>query len=175
LPFLALIGYPSLPMTAVALSKPEIVTRLVEIHTVRRALDAEESELLARLQRPKRDKDRPIELTFGKNIISWGNGQALPIRGKGYRFLKALYFADGMRLKEEILGRIVWGNNVLNHRNFTRYVLWLSEKLEKAHFPYRLIPAKSKEKIKTIENPNGGKPTKARVQSEIIGIKLGGK
>jgi len=161
-------------MTAVAFTNPEIVTRLVEIHTVRRTLDAEESELLARLQRPKRDKERPIELTFGKNIISWGNGQALPIRGKGYKFLKALYFADRMRLKEETLGRIVWGNEVLNHRNFTRYVLRLAERLEKAHFPYRLIPAKSKERIKTVENPNGGKPTKERIQSEIIGVKLGG-
>jgi len=162
-------------MTAVALSKPEIIARLVEIHLARKAFDIEEGELLARLQRPKKDKDRPIELTFGKNIISWGNGQALPIKGKGYKFLKALYYADGMRLKEEILGRIVWDNDTPNHRNFTRYVLWLSEKLEKAHFPYRLIPAKSKEKIKTIENPNGGKPTKERIQSEIIGAKLGTK
>jgi hypothetical protein len=36
--------------------------------------------LWTRLQRPK--GNRPIELTFGKNIITWGSGQVLYIKGK---------------------------------------------------------------------------------------------
>ena len=162
-------------MSTVSQSKQEIVARLLEIHNARRAFDIEEGELLARLQRPKGDTARPIELFFGKNTIGWDNGKVLYIKGKGYKFLKALYFANGMRLTVASLGKIVWGNEVLKHRNFTRYVLWLSEKMEKAQFPYRLLPAKSKGRIKTVKNPNGSKPTKKRIQPEIIGIRLHGK
>ena len=159
-------------MSTVSLTKPEILARLLEIHTARLAFDHEEADLWARLQRPKGNTKRPIELTFGKNTIAWGNGQVLYIKGKGYKFIRALYYANGMRLTVSKLGKMVWGNEVLNHRNYTRYLLWLSEKLEKAQFPYRLLPAKSKERVETIEKTEKGKPAKKRIQSEIIGARL---
>jgi len=162
-------------MSTVSLTKPEIVARLLEIHVARKAFDIEEGELLAILQQPKGNTKRPIELTFGKDIITWGNGQALAVRGKGYRFIKALYFANGMRLKRETLGRIVWDNDLPSHRNFVRYILWLSGKLEKGQFPYRLLPVKSKERIESVDKPDGGKPIKKRIQSEIVGTRLGAK
>jgi len=164
--------FPYSPMSTVSLSKPAILARLLEIHTARLTLDREEADLWARLQKPKGDKGRNVPLTFGKNTITWGDGQVLYIKGKGYQFLKALYFSKGMRLTVAKLGKMVWGNEVLNHRSFTRYVLWLSEKLEKAQFPYRLLPAKSKERVETIEKPESGKPVKKRIQSEIVGIRL---
>ena len=43
--------------------------------------------------------DKHCKLFFGKNVITWGNGQALYFRGKGYLFVKALYEADGMQLE----------------------------------------------------------------------------
>ena len=159
-------------MTAVSLSKPEIVARLLEIHVARKAFDIEEGELLARLQRPKGNTARPIELTFGKNIITWDNGQALSIRGKGFRFIKTLYYASGMRLKRERLGKMVWDNEMPNHHNFKEFIRKTAMKLEKALFPYRLIPVKSKEKVQNTGKTRNGKPEKVRIQSEIIGAKL---
>jgi DNA-binding response OmpR family regulator len=159
-------------MTAVALSKPEILARLWEIHSVRLGLDREEAELWTRLQKPKRNKAIPIELTFGKDIIQWGNGGALSIKGKGYKFVKSLYDADGMRLKRERLGMLVWKNDCVRQNTFLVFLHWLSEKLDEGQFPYRLIPIKSKERIEIVKYKMGEKPVKKRIQSEIIGAKL---
>jgi len=159
-------------MAIIALSRHEIIIRLVDIHTIRRELITEESELLARLQRPKGDKNKPpVELTFGKGVISWGNGQALPIRGKGYKFLKALYYADKMRSKEATLDKIVWKGKV-NHRTFTVFVRRLAERLEGAKFPYQLLPVESKPAVKPTGQTKNEKPVLRFVPCEIIGVRL---
>jgi len=159
-------------MTTDLLSTPEIVSRLLEIHTARKTFDHEEAELLARLNRQKITRRKPVPLTFGENFITWENGQALAIKGKGYKFVKALYEADKMRLKRETLGLIVWNCDLVRQNTFLVFLHWLSEKLERVHFPYRLIPIKSKEKIKIMAHKERGKPVKKRIQSEIIGAKL---
>jgi hypothetical protein len=158
-------------MSTVTLSKPEILARLVEIHSFHRELYVEETELLARLQRPKGNTVRPVELTFGKDMILWGQGQVLAIKGKGYRFIKALYYADGMRLKEATLDKQIWKGKV-THRTFTRYIHRLAEKLEKAKFPYRLQPIESKPKVKTNGKFRHNKPDLHFVPPEIIGARL---
>jgi hypothetical protein len=158
-------------MTAVALSKPEIIARLMEIHSVRFGLDLEEAELWGRLQRPKREISRPVPLTFGKDIITWGDGQALVIRGKGYKIVKALYKADNMRLTEETLDRIVW-NGKVSHPTFTKYILRLAEKLEQANFPYQLLPMESEPKVETTGEVRNGKPIKRFIDAVIIGVRL---
>ena len=152
-------------------SKSEIVARLLEIHAAREALGVEESELLTRLQKPKGDIVKPVPLIFGKNIITWEGGTALYIKGKGHKFLKALYEADKMRLKEATLDKIVWDGNV-KHRNFREFVRRLVERLEKAKFPYRLLPVESKPKVESTEKTRIGKPSLHFVPSEIIGVKL---
>ena len=90
------------------LSQSEIVARLLEIHTVRKTFDAEEEELLARLQKQRSDVVKPVPLFFGKNIITWGDRQALVIKGKGYKLVRVLYEADKMRLKEATLDKLIW-------------------------------------------------------------------
>jgi len=159
-------------MSTVSLTKPEILARLLEIHTARLAFDREEADLWARLQQPKGNTKRPIELTFGKNTIAWGNGQVLYIKGKGYKFIRALYYANGMRLKRDRLGRLVWDNDCVRQNTFIVFLHRLSEKLEMARFPYRLRPVKSKEQVQDTGKIRNGKPDKVRMQSEIMGAKL---
>ena len=69
------------------LSKPEIVARLQEINAEQVRLSGEAEELLTHLQKTRRSAKPPIPLTFGNNVITWGGGQALAIKGKGYIFL----------------------------------------------------------------------------------------
>jgi len=158
-------------MTTVQCSQPEIVARLWEIHTARKAFDAEETELLTRLQRTKGNTVKPVPLLFGKNVISWGNGQALVIRGKGYKLVKALYEAKKMRLKEAVLDQIIWKGTV-KHSTFVESVRRLAEKLEIGQFPYRLLPVKSMPKVESSGETHKGKPTLRYVPAEIIGVKL---
>ena len=159
-------------MSTVPQTKSEILARLLEIHTARLTFDREEADLWARLQKPKGNTPRPKELTFGKDIVTWGDGQALAIKGKGYRLIKALYFANGMRLKVATLGRVVWDNDVPKHRSFKEFIRKIAAKLETALFPYRLIPVKSREKVRNTGKLRKGKPEKRRIQSEIIGARL---
>jgi hypothetical protein len=158
-------------MTAVPLSQSEIVAELLEIQAERRRLDEREMELLTLLQKPKKGLRKPVLLTFGKNIISWEGG-ALSITGRGYKFVKALYDADGMRRKEATLGRLVWGQEP-KHHTFRELARWLAEKLEKAKFPYQLLPLMSKEKtVPTGEKHSDGKPKLKHLRPVIIGVKL---
>jgi hypothetical protein len=72
----------------------------------------------------------------------------LYIKGKGYLFVKALYEADGMQLEIADLEDLVWKvdekKNVEMVTSSTFRVLLhrLSTKLEKAKFPYRLLPTR---------------------------------
>lgn len=142
---------------------------------IRKELLLEEAELFGRLQKPKKNSLSPsVPLTFGINVITWENGQALVIKGKGYKFVKALYEADKMRLREATLDRLIWKDNV-NHCNFKVFIRRLAEKLEKAKFPYRLLPVKSKPKVKqTRKKYKGNKPEMVFIPPEIIGVKLHG-
>ena len=159
-------------MTAVKPSQSEIVARLLEIHAARKVLDIEQTELLARLKNQGKTIEKPVPLAFGENAVTWGDGQVLVIRGKGYKFIKALYESDKMRIKKQQLERHVWGKDKVKHHTFTVLLHWLSEKLEIAKFPYRLLPTRSKEQIITVEHKEGEKPVKKRLQSEITGAKL---
>jgi len=159
-------------MTAVPLSQPGIVAELLAIQAERRRLDKREMELLTLLQEPKKDSEKPVLLAFGRNVIRWEGG-ALPIRGKGYKFVKALYEADQMRQKVRTLGKKVWNNPVVKQHTFIVALHWLAEKLEKAKFPYRLLPVRSQERFEVMERKKGKKPVTKRIQSEIIGAKLG--
>ena len=170
-------------MTAPPLSKSEILAELLEIQAERRQiadavkrLDDREMELLTRLQSPKKATKKHIPLTFGKNIITWDGG-GLAIKGKGYKFVKVLYDAKKMRLKEATFDRLVWNNKLPSHDAFKEYIRWLATKLEKAKFPYRLIPVKSKGQIKSFLNPNSddGKPLQKWIDPGIIGAKLATK
>jgi len=159
-------------MTAVPLSQSEIVARLLEIKVARRAFDVEEDELFALLHQKKKRPAPPVPLTFGKNVITWG-GSALPIKGKGYKFIKVLYEADKMRLKEATIGRIVWGRDKEpNHPAFKEFTRWLAEKLEKAKFPYQLRHVMSKGNVKRTGKMRREKPIKVFVPPEIIGVRL---
>jgi hypothetical protein len=169
--------------TGALLSTPEIAARLLEIHTARKTFDVEEAELLARLQKPKNDTVKPARLTFGKNIIAWGNGKALAIKGKGYLLVKVLYEADEMQLSIADLEKFVWqvkDNNedkTVKQNTFLVCLRRLSEKLEKAKFPYRLLPTRSQERIENngeIWKDKSGieKPGRKRFRSEITGAKL---
>ena len=160
-------------MTARPLSKSEIVAELLEIKAEQRRLGNRETELLTLLQNPKKKgAKKSVPLTFGKDVITWDRG-ALVIKGKGYKFVKALYDADKMRLKRELLGKVVWNDSLVNRHTFIVLFHWLSEKLEKAKFPYRLIPVKSKSRVETTLEIRKNKPVKKLIQSEIIGVKLG--
>lgn len=150
----------------------EIVSRLLEIHATRQALLQEETELLIRLQKAKEHTHPPVPLTFGNNVITWGNGQALVIKGKGYRFVQILYAAKRMRLKEETLDRLIWKSK-LNHCNFKVFIHRLAEKLEQSQFPYRLLPVMSKPKIEQSGDKNkNDKPERVYIPAEMIGVKL---
>ena len=167
-------------MTASPLSKSDIVAELLKIQAERekiadavKRLDDREMELLTRLQNPKKATKKHIPLTFGKNVITWDGG-ALAIRGKGYAVIKALYDAKKMRLREATLCPIVWsdGDSADNHDNFKELIRWLSEKLEKAKFPYRLLPVMRRERVENTGEMRNGKPVKKRIRSGIIGVKL---
>jgi hypothetical protein len=158
-------------MNTSSLSSEEIVIRLREIHSARRAFDVEESELLDQLQKIKSTPNKPVLLTFGKNVITWGNDSALVIKGKGYQMLKALYYADKMRLKESTLDKLIWEGRV-KHEAFVEYVRRLAEKLEREKFPYRLLPARSQPKVRPTGDIRKGKPILHFVPSGIIGVKL---
>ena len=100
----------------------------------------------------------------------------MAIKGKGYRLIKALYHAEGMRLKRDKLGLLVWNNDCVRQNTFIVFLHRLSEKLEMARFPYRLLPVKSKERIEnngeTWKDKSGTKkPGKKRLQYEIMGAK----
>jgi hypothetical protein len=171
------VGCLFFPMSAVSLSQPEIISRLLEIHATRKAFVVEETKLLAQLQESKNRGSKNntslrVPLTFGKNAITWGEGQVLAIRGKGYKFVKALYEANKMRLKEDTLAKLVWEHKNPTHHNFKEFVRSTAEKLERAKFPYRLLPVMSKEKTEDTGKTHKGKPLLRRVQPEIIGVKL---
>ena len=170
-------------MSSLPLSKSEIVAELLKIQAERRQLadatkrlDDREMELLTRLQSPKKAAKKHIPLKFEKNAITWDGG-VLAIRGKGYTVIKVLYEAKKMRLKEAALDQLVWNNELPSHDAFKEYIRWLATKLEKAKFPYRLIPVKSKGKIKAFLNPNSddGKPLQKWIEPGIIGAKLATK
>ena len=170
-------------MSVIPLSKSEIVAELQEIQAERqkyadaiKRLEDRETELLTLLQNPKKATRKHVPLTFGKNVITWDN-EALAIKGKGYKFVKALYEARKMRLKEATLDRLVWNNELSSHDAFKEYMRWLATKLEKAKFPYRLIPVKSKGQIKSFLNPDSdaGKPLQKWIEPGIIGAKLATK
>ena len=137
------------------------------------ALDKEELEILTGKVRP----EKPVSLTFSKNVIRWEDG-ALAISGKGYRFVKALYEANDMRLEIAVLEEIVWKDDmeekgkVIRQNTFRVALLRLAEKLERAKFPYRLLPERSKEKHEVVKRKPEDKPTTKRIQSEIIGARL---
>jgi hypothetical protein len=170
-------------MTAAASQlQPENIVRLYAINAERRelrvrldALDQEEHEILT----GKQFTEKPIPLTFGKKIITWKGG-ALPIKGKGYKFVQALYEADGMEHDIPTIEEIVWRQEisgeskvVIKHNTFRVALCRLAETLERADFPYRLFPVMSEEKIEIVERAIGKKPTTKRIQSEIIGVRLG--
>ena len=165
-------------MTAVVLSQSEIVAELLAIQAERRRFDERETELLTLLQNPQNGTKKPVLLRFGKNVITWEGG-ALAIGGKGYKFVKALYEADGMELDIEALEEFVWQNDVeekgkvIRQNTFRVALLRLSEKLERAKFPYKLLPERSKEKNEIVVREVGKKPITKRIQSEIIGARLG--
>ena len=170
-------------MYSLPLSKSEIVAELLEIQAERekiadavKRLDDREIELLTRLQDPKKATKKHIPLIFGKNVITWDGG-GLAIKGKGYKFIKALFEAKKMRLKEAALDQLVWNNELPSHDAFKEYIRWLATKLEKAKFPYRLIPVKSKGQIKSFLNPNSddGRPLQKWIEPGIIGATLATK
>jgi len=166
------------PMTAAPLSQPDIVAELFEIQAERRRLDERATELLMLLHKPRKDQKRPITLIFGKNVIRWDGG-ALAISGKGYKFVKALYEADEMQLEIAALEELVWQGDIeekgmiVKQHTFVVALQRFSEKLEKEKFPYKLLPVRSKEKYEIMERKTGKKPIAKRIQSEIIGAKLG--
>jgi len=132
-------------------------------------LDQMEQKLLTG---KKRAAETPIELRFDKNVIIWDGG-ALPIKGLGYKFVQTLYEANDRKRTVRMLGKQVWGNSLVKQNTFIVFIHWLSAKLEKANFPYRLLPIKSKERYEaTGEKFKSGKPKRKRIQSEIIGVKL---
>ena len=148
------------------LSQTKITERLI-------ALDQKEQEILTGKVRP----EKPVSLTFSKNVIRWEGG-ALAISGKGYRFVKALYEANEMRLEIAVLEEIMWKDDmeekgkVIRQNTFRVALLRLAEKLERAKFPYRLLPERSKEKHEVVKRKPEDKPTTKRIQSEIIGARL---
>jgi hypothetical protein len=172
--FVAVLGFDclSFPMPVASPSQPEIISRLLEIHAARKAFIVEEKKLLTHLQESKNKTCNHVPLAFGKNAITWGEGQVLVIRGKGYKFVKALYEADKMRLKEETLARLVWEHKRPNHHAFKEFIRCTAEKLERAKFPYRLLPAMSKERTEPTGEMRNGKPVRVRIQPVIIGVKL---
>ena len=141
-----------------------------QAHARLAALHKEANEILTEIKHVK----SLVPLTFSPNAITWGNGQKLVLKGKGRKFILALYKAKKMRLKEGTLGKRIWGKEgEPTHNTFTEYVRWLSLKLEKAKFPYRLLPARSKQKMEeTGEKFRNGKPKPKYVPPEIIGVKL---
>jgi len=144
------------------LSIKQAIERLV-------ALDQMEQELQTE---KKRAAEKTIELKFGEKIITWDGG-ALPIRGLGYKFLQKLYEANEMKQTVRTLANHVWGNPLVRQNTFIVFMHWLSAKLEKANFPYRLLPIRSQERhVATSETFKSGKPKRKRIRSEIIGAKL---
>ena len=154
----------------------EIFARLDAIELAERELRAERVVLLAELQERQEAGKRkrtppPVELKFGKNVITWDGG-TMYIKGKGYKFVKALYEANGMKLKEQTIGVRVWGYEQ-SHKNFKDKFYQLQAILEKAKFPYRLLPVMSKEKtVPTGEKYPDGKPKRKHLRPVIIGVKL---
>jgi hypothetical protein len=173
-------------MTSLPTSQPEIVAELLAIRAecgrlvdAMKRLDERVSELLGRLENPDKATGRRIPLAFGKNTITWGTGNVLYIKGKGYKLVKALYEAEGMSLTEEIIGEIIWDTDpekseLPNHKNFKVFLLRLATRLEKEKFPYRLLPKRSKERFEETEKMQGNKPEVRRIQPEIIGARLDG-
>ena len=164
---------PTSSMTTVSLSQPEIVAELLEIQAERRRLEGRETELLTLLQEQNESIKNPVPLIFGKNVITWEGG-ALSIRGNGYLFLKVLYEADGMQLTEDAICGMVWRQDKdPEHHTFKESVRWLTEKLEKARFPYQLLPVMSEGGTIPIgEKFRNGKQKLKHVRPEIIGVKL---
>jgi len=165
-------------MSAVSLSQSEIVAELLAIQAERRRFDERETELLTLLQTPKKRSAPPVPLTFGKNVITWSGG-ALPIKGKGYQFIKVLYEADKMRLKIATLEKTVWRDDIqkgkiaaVRQNSFIVFLNWLAVKLEKGKFPYRLMPTRSNERTEDTGEIRRNKPVKKRVRSVITGAKL---
>ena len=154
----------------------EIFVRLDAIELAEGKLRTERAMLHAELQETLEPRKRkrtppPIELAFGKNIITWDRG-AVALEGVSYKIVKALYDANGMKMKEGTLGRLAWGNEPA-HKNFTERIRRVSEQLEIAKFPYRMLSVMSKEKtILTGEKYPDGRPKFKHIRPVIIGVKL---
>ena len=112
-----------------------------------------------------------VKLTFGKNVITWDGG-AVTLEGVEYKIVATLYAANKMRLKEATLGKRAWGDEP-THRAFRERVRSVTEKLEKAKFPYRLLPVMSKPRmVLTGEKFPNGKPKQKCLRPVIIGFKF---
>jgi len=126
--------------------------------------------------------DEPASLNFGKDVITWGNGQVLAIKGDGYKILKALYCSDEKYLTKGELEELVWDKKKLTEESEGRFVKQdtflqaisrLAEKLESVNFPYRVIKVESETKYEPTGKKfkRGGEKIKP-LKPEIIGVRL---
>jgi hypothetical protein len=100
-----------------SLSKESLLAKWQELDVALQAVARVWAELCA-IVAPQ-PEDMPFaeikpSLTFGKNVISWGNGKALSISGNGYKLLAALYGADDMILDESEIGLLLWDDDMPN-------------------------------------------------------------
>jgi hypothetical protein len=172
-------------MTAVLILQPEDVARILEIQKEERELSARLDILLSEGEKiiaGTEHTEKPM-LKFDKNVIRWDGG-TLAIRGKGYALVKILYESktemDEMVLDIATLEDTVWkddvdekGKALIRQNTFRVALLRFAEILERAKFPYKLLPVRSQEIREITPNADGKKPLTKRIQSRIIGAKLG--
>ena len=154
-----------------------ILERKAEIRAIVDPLLAEykmlEEKILAAVNGIK-ETDNAVVLEFcpdGKTI-KWNKG-CIILGKKPYRFIKALYFAQGRRLSIEKIAKAVW--NEEGTKNHTIVVMYhrLAMTLAAAYFPYEIQQIKSG--IRVVECENLEKKTKPKkvFQPEIVGFELG--
>jgi len=138
------------------------------------AMAIEETEVFARLAELNTSGTvAPVPLTFddGKRTIGWVGGE-VKLGKKPYRFVKALYFANGQRLLATTLENRVWGK--MGNPAFgavKTMVSRLEKVLRENGCPYKIVHLNYKGHVLRTVNRNNGKTYDAR-QMELSGYKL---
>ncbi|MCL2303891.1 MAG: hypothetical protein FWC43_00955 [Planctomycetaceae bacterium] len=128
-------------------------TRLLEISNEEQKLLQTITDAIACLDTLAKERDtiltmiipqgRPVlEFDPDGRTIRWGT-ESVKLGAKSCQFIKTLWFAKKRRMKLVNLEPIIWGDRLVSSEVVRIFVHRLVARLEKACFPYKILPCKN--------------------------------
>ena len=102
--------------------------------------------------------------------ICW-NGKHIQLGWKPCKIVKVLYLAK-RALAVNLLGKMVWGDEMLSHTTVAPTISKLNASLEEANFPYKIKSVKRKQRNVPSKDLFTGKIQVTKFRSTVVGYKL---